>query len=557
MPHSSTSAAGDADNGSTWTSWGATQPTLPASARRLLGDLLGTLTSQHPAPIEQAQLAPSRLSDTVREALEAAVGAAAVHTDDVTRARHAGGQSYSDLVRRRRGDASDAPDAVVRPANAREVAAVLRVCSAQRVAVVPWGGGTSVVGGLAALDGGLAAVVALDLSRMDRLLAVDPISRTATFEPGIRTPAAEAALAQHGLSLGHVPQSFERASLGGYVVTRSSGQGSSGRGRIDDMVLGLRMTTPVGELVLPAMPGSAAGPDLRRLVLGSEGTLGVLTEVTLRVRPIPATTHYEGWVVRSWEDGTRLVRTLVQDGPKPDVLRLSDEDETRISLALSGTSGAKKRAMDAWLRLRGASGGCLVIVGFEGPAADVRHRRRGIRRVMRAGHAVGLGTAAGKSWEHNRFSGPYLRDTLLDEGVLAETLETATTWSKLPGLYQGVREALTGALTRDGRPPLVGCHVSHVYPAGASLYFTVLAAASPGAELEQWAAAKSAANAAIVAADGTVTHHHAVGTAHRDAAVTDLGGAELVGVAALRAVKERLDPVGILNPGKLLPDGPG
>ncbi|HVX08804.1 FAD-binding oxidoreductase, partial [Humibacter sp.] len=348
----------DPDNGSSWTSWGATRPELPDSARSMLRDLLGDLTPSRPGAIEQAQLPPSRLTAALRKSLAGAVGESRVLTDDITRARHAGGQAYADLVRRRRGDASDAPDVIVRPGSAEQVAEVLAICSKARVAVVPWGGGTSVVGGLSAIDGGLKAVVALDLCRLDQLLGVDAVSRTATFQPGIRTPAAEAALAEHGLSLGHVPQSFERASIGGYVVTRSSGQGSAGRGRIDDMVLGVRMATPRGEIVLPVMPGSAAGPDLRRLVLGSEGTLGVVTEVTLRVRPIPKTTHFEGWVARSWEDGTRILRALAQDGPRPDVLRLSDEDETRISLALSGTEGAKKRAMDSWLRLRGVSGGC-------------------------------------------------------------------------------------------------------------------------------------------------------------------------------------------------------
>jgi alkyldihydroxyacetonephosphate synthase len=313
------------------------------------------------------------------------------------------------------------------------------------------------------------------------------------------------------------------------------------------------MATPRGELVLNPMPGSAAGPDLRRLVLGSEGTLGIVTELTVRVRPVPETTRYEAWVAPTWEVGSRIMRRLAQDGPKPDVLRLSDEDETKVSLALSGTAGIKKRAMDAWLRLRGIRGGCLVIIGFEGGPADVRHRRRGVRRVLRSEHAAPLGSGAGRSWEHNRFSGPYLRDTLLDEGVLAETLETATTWTQLQGLYDGVRAALSSSLTRDGRPPLIGCHISHIYPAGASLYFTVLAAAQPGREIEQWAAAKQAANNSIVAANGTVSHHHAVGTAHRDAVTTDLGGDQLVGVAALRAVKDALDPAGILNPGKLLP----
>jgi len=519
----------------------------------MLSNSLGPLSPQRPVAIEAVAVAPSRLPAVVRTDLVAALGADAVRDDDISRARRAGGQSYSDLIRRRRGDTSDAPDAVLLPATTEAVTEVLRICSEAKVAVITWGGGTSVVGGLEAIAGDCVAVVALDLSRLDRLKSVDHLSRTATFEPGIRTPAAEAALAAHGLSLGHVPQSFERASLGGYVVTRSSGQASSGRGRIDDMVLGLRLATPIGELDLPTMPGSAAGPDLRRLVLGSEGTLGIVTEVTLRVRPTPEVTRYEAWAADGWETGQRLMRRLAQDGPKPDVLRLSDADETAVSLAMSGTTGLKKRAMDTWLRTRGITTPCLVILGFEGSRADVRHRRREVRRIVRSESAAPLGAGAGNSWAHNRFSGAYLRDTLLDTGVLAETLETATTWSQLGGLYDGVRTALQDTLTRNGKAPLVGCHISHVYPAGASLYFTVLAAAETGAELEQWAAAKHAANAAIVAAHGTASHHHAVGTAHRDVVLADLGGDGQVGVTALRAVKNALDPAGILNPGKLLP----
>jgi alkyldihydroxyacetonephosphate synthase len=538
-----------------WTAWSDTQPPLPRTARALLRESFGSVQPQQAARIEQAQLAASRLPAEVRGQLADALGNDAVCDDDATRARHAGGQSYVDIVRRRHGDAGDAPDAVLLPADADAVAAVLEICSRAGVAVVPWGGGTSVVGGLSSLRGGCESVVALDLSRMDRLLAVDETSLLATFEPGIRTPQAEAALATHGLTLGHVPQSYERASLGGYVVTRSAGQASTGRGRIDDLLVGCRMATPIGELVLPAVPGSAAGPDLKRLVLGSEGTLGVVTEVTLRVRRIPATRRYEGWVLPTWDTGLELLRRIAQDGPRPDIIRLSDPDETRVSLALSGTGGLKRLALERWLRLRGASGGCLLVVGYESSPSDVWHRRRGVRRALRAAHAVPLGAGAGKSWERHRFSAPALRDTLMDSGVLAETLETAATWTKLPGLYDGVRKALSNSLTRDGRPPLVGCHVSHLYPTGASLYFTVLAVAETRREVEQWTAAKHSANAAIVAAGGTASHHHAVGTAHRDSVGADLGGDAGVGVAALRAVKQTLDPRGILNPGKLLPGG--
>jgi alkyldihydroxyacetonephosphate synthase len=539
------------DNDATWTSWGGEQPALSRSARGFLTDALGPLRPQTAVALDRARLPAHTLPAPVREQLVAALGEGAVRDDDASRARHAGGQSYVDIMRRRQGDASDAPDAVLVPGRADLIADVLRICAAAKVAVVPWGGGTSVVGGLAALRGACSAVVALDLSALDQLLAVDRESLTATFEPGIRTPAAQAALLAHGLTLGHVPQSFERASLGGYVVTRSSGQASSGYGRIDDMVLGCRLIAPRGEVVLPVMPGSAAGPDLRRVVLGSEGTLGIVTEATFRVRPAPETTHYEGWVARSWEDGVRIMRRIAQGPTKPDVIRLSDPEETRVSLALSGTSRAKRRGLDVWLRSRRVASPCTIIAGFEGSPADVRHRRREVRRSLRAERAVPIGAGAGRTWQKHRFAGPYLRDSLLDAGVMVETLETATTWSGLESLYAAVRGALNGSLRRDGRPPLVGCHISHLYPSGASLYFTVLAAPDTGHEIEQWEAAKRAANAAIVSAGGTASHHHGVGTAHRDIVGRDLGAE--VGIEALRALKASLDPAGILNPGKLLP----
>ena len=257
-----------------WTAWADSQPQLPPAARSVLAERLGPLTPSVAVAVAEAAVPESRLPSGGADRLASIVGDEGVRLDDETRARHAGGQAYVDIARRRRGDAGAAPDAVIAPANADQVSRILQVCAEQGVAVVPWGGGTSVVGGLDAERGNLVAVVALDLSRMDALLAVDPVSRLATFQPGIRTPGAEQALAAHGLTLGHVPQSFERASLGGYVVTRSAGQSSTGVGRIDDLVAGLRMATPSGELVLGPVAGSAAGPDLRRLVLGSEGTWG-------------------------------------------------------------------------------------------------------------------------------------------------------------------------------------------------------------------------------------------------------------------------------------------
>lgn len=531
-----------------WTSWGTTQPDLPPAAEQLLRSRLGDLTPTTPAPIEQAQLPTRSLRRSVLARIVDVVGEDGVLVDDEARARHAGGQAYADLVRRRAGDASQAPDAVVLPRDAAEVAQVLRICAEDYVAVVPWGGGTSVVGGLDAERGRCTGLIALDLSRLNRLVAVDDTSMLATFEPGIRTPEAERLLAEHGLTLGHVPQSFERASLGGYVVTRSAGQASTGVGRFDDLVAGLRMATPAGELVLDPVGGSAAGPDLRRLVMGSEGTLGVVTEVTLRVRRTPAVRKFEGWMAPSWEAGLAALRRIAQEGPHPDVIRLSDLNETIVSMTMSSAGAATKRMLSAYLRTRGVRHGSLVVIGFEGTADDVRHRREYVAEILRANRVVRLGKSAGNAWEHNRFAAPMLRDTLLDAGALAETLETAATWTNLPRVYAGVREALRVKL---GDGAVVGCHVSHIYPTGASLYFTVIAAADPQRRVEQWAETKAAVNDAIVTAGGTITHHHAVGTAHRDHVERDLGGP--VGVAMLRAVKSAVDPHGVLNPGKLIP----
>lgn len=537
-----------------WTAWADDRPAIPPLAHRLLQRRLGRLTPDRAATLDAARLPASRVSDAALAALRAAVGpGGALSVEAADRARHAGGQALVDLLRRRSGDASAAPDVVVSLADPAATTRLFEVARQHRLAVIPWGGGTSVVGGLDPLSGPHGAVVAVDLSPMDRLLAVDTTSLTATFEPGIRTPAAEAALAGHGLTLGHLPQSYERASLGGYVVTRSAGQASSGVGRIDDLLVGARLVTPSGELTLPALPGSAAGPDLRRLVLGSEGTLGIITEVTLRVRRIPAERRYEAWMVPSWKRGHEALRSIAQDGRLPDVLRLSDPEETWLSMALGSTPRWQRRALRAYLsarRIRPRSAG-LVVAGWEGDSGDIRHRRAVARRALRAVGGVPIGRRAGESWRRHRFAGPALRDALLDAGVAVETLETAALWSDLDDVDREVRRALTESLPGCQ----IGCHVSHLYPTGASLYFTVLFRLDPDVErtVTAWSAAKAAVTDAIVSAGGTATHHHGVGTAHRPAALNDLGGP--LGARILTAVKRELDPDQILNPGKLIPPG--
>jgi alkyldihydroxyacetonephosphate synthase len=304
------------------------------------------------------------------------------------------------------------------------------------------------------------------------------------------------------------------------------------------MVRGVRAVTPAGLLDLGRAPESAAGPDLRQLLIGSEGVFGIITSVRLRVHPVPESVRYEAWSFPDFDTGTDALRAVAQIGTGPTVIRLSDEAETGINLATTEDIGKNK-----------ITGGCLAITVFEGTAAHADSRHAETRAVLEAHGGSPLGEAPARAWEHGRFSAPYLRDSLLAAGALCETLETATSWSNIPSLKAAVTEALTTALADTGTPALVLCHISHAYATGASLYFTVVAG-QRGSPVEQWRSAKAAASDAMVRSGATITHHHAVGADHRPWMCAEVGD---LGVAVLRAVKATLDPAGILNPGKLIP----
>jgi alkyldihydroxyacetonephosphate synthase len=523
---------------------------LPKPARRYLTkELAWTPRPTPPVPVEEIRLAPSRLPAEASARLVELLGAENVRSDRESRLRRAGGKSYLDLLRRREGDASDAPDAVVLPGTTEETAAVLAACSELGVVVVPFGGGTSVVGGLAGVDPDDRPSIALDLSRMSSVQALDVPSSLVTVGPGMRGPALEEALEREGLTFGHLPQSWEFATVGGYAATRSAGQNSTGVGRFDELVAGLTLATPSGVLELGHPPASAAGPDLLGLALGSEGTLGVITELRLRVRPKPQATAYEGWSFRSWAAGLATLQRLARHDLLPDIVRLSDQDETQANLLMASGTGAK--LLRRTLRIRGHGEGCLLVLGWEGLPGLVRARTKAAASVLRDGGAIRLGHRVGESWKSHRFAAPYLRDRLMDGGLLVETLETAATWTALPTVYDSVRRALRESLTRNGRRPLIMSHVSHGYPTGASLYVTVLADRDDDLPIQQWLAAKRAATDALLGAGGTLTHHHAVGADHRPWLEREVGP---LGVEVLRAVKERLDPKGICNPGVLLPE---
>lgn len=519
-----------------WNGWGdpAKAKDLPLAVRTLLPLLLGRV--RKPAPgvaLEDVAIAASLVDADDLAAFTAVVGAAHVDTSADARIRHAGGRSTPDLLRRRAA-AQDVPDAVIRPSTHDEVASVLAAAVERSIAVIPFGGGTSVVGALDPERGSHRAVVSLDLSRLSGLLWFDEESAEAQFAAGTTGPEAERLLAARGHELGHYPQSFRYATIGGFAAARSSGQNSAGNGRFDTMVTGIRVATPTGDIDLGRSPGSAAGPDLTRVFLGSEGIFGVITAVRVRVHPIPRGRVFESWTFPDFASGADGLRRVAQHGGGPTVIRLSDEAETAVSLAQVGKIG------------KALAKGASAVTVYEGD--DIAGRRARTTALLVAAGGVSAGEGAAEEWLEGRFDGPYLRDSLLDAGVFCETLETATTWSNLAALRAAVEGALKDGFADAGAKSYVMCHISHIYPTGASLYFTVLAGVRSD-QLDTWEPVKARVNDAIIATGGTISHHHAVGRDHAPWLEQEIGE---TGIRILAAIKRELDPTGIMNPGAVI-----
>jgi alkyldihydroxyacetonephosphate synthase len=529
-----------------WNAWGFVGESFPApvaarewlTARVGVGDALPAV-GESEIEVPPARPLPAFPAETV-SAPEA-------------RLRAARGHSFPDLLALRTGNVGAFPDAVCLPQTAEQVVGILQVASASAVAVIPRGGGTSVVGGVSVRPPARPTVV-LSLERLHGLVEVDVTSQLAAFRSGTLGPEVEAALAPYGLRLGHEPQSFELSSVGGWVATRSAGQRSTGVGTIETLVAGVELATPAGLWRLPAYPASAAGPELRRLLTGSEGRLGVITEATLRVRPLPESEDGLAVLLPSWATGGEVCRELVQAGVPVEVLRLSDPDETGFGMTLVTLSALAERARRALFALRRYRHGCLLLIGWAGAAQDVTLASQAAARVWREAGGLALGRAGWRRWKADRFRHPYLRDDLLSTGWGTDTLETAAPWGGLGGVYGAVRDAMSAAAGRNAFRTVVLCHLSHAYRDGASLYFTFFWPLARGAEHAQWSALKAAATEALLAAGGTLTHHHGVGTMHAAYLEREVGGP---GVAALRALAREFDPHGVLNPGVLLPEGGG
>ena len=509
-------------------------------------------TRTPPVNPETIQLRPSRLDESTLADFREIVGAEAVITDDPIRRAHSLGKSYRDLIQLRQGQIPNPTDAVLFPDNEDKILKVLALADEAGVAVIPFGGGTSVVGGVEPM--GARPALTLSLTRLNRVLSIDDMSQTVTAEAGILGPDLEAALNQRGFTLNHFPQSFEFSTLGGWIATRSAGQASTKYGKIEDMVVGVRMVTPRGLVETHNAPARATGPSLLQMLVGSEGAFGIITQATLRVRPLPKFQQECGWLFRDFHAGVEAVRAIMQTGLTPALARLSDEAETRTTFEMregrAGWAGLKQKLSLAALARTGGSfeRGALLLLRFEGDDECALHEAHHAQDICKAQGAFDLGAGPVRSWRRDRFHTPYLRDVLLDHGILVDTLETATEWNNVEALHGHINSAVSQAIAATGSKALVLTHLSHVYRDGASLYVTFLARSACGRELEQWQQIKDAATECIMQHGGALSHHHGVGYEHAKWMEQENSPA---GIEALRAVKRALDPQMIMNPAKL------
>jgi alkyldihydroxyacetonephosphate synthase len=464
------------------------------------------------------------------------------------RVAHSLGKAYRDVVRGFRGEFANPPDLVAYPESAEDVDAILSFCSDQGAAAIPFGGGTSVVGGVEPrMRDEYPAVVTIDLRRMDRVLEVDPISKSARIQAGATGPGLEEQLREHGLTLRHFPQSFEYSTLGGWIATRAGGHFATVETHIDDLVESVRAVTLDGDWESRRLPGSGAGPSPDRMLVGSEGILGVITDAWVRVRERPTQKVSCGVAYESFEAGAETVREISQSGLYPSNCRLLDPME-------SDTTSA------------GPPGRALLVLGFESATVPVEERMSSALEICRelGGEIGGLrrggdrqqGEDPVNAWRSAFLSAPYLRDSLIACGVLSDTFETAITWDRFPDFHaeimetarRAVAEASSGA-SEGGGSPRISCRFTHVYPDGPAPYYTVLAPARRGDEVAQWDEIKAAVSQAVIDAGGTITHHHAVGRDHRPWYDQQRPGPF---ADALRAAKRELDPKSVLNPGVLI-----
>ncbi len=510
-----------------------------------------------PVRLDEIEMPAQRLDDEFLDAIGHGLSPQQIKTDKHERLIHAYGKSFRDLWRVRNGVVEAAPDCVLYPESEADIEAIVQQAARHNVVLIPFGGGSNIAGCLEARDRFDRMVVSLDMGRMSRVLQVDRDSQTATIQPGVLGAHMEEQLKQHGVTLGHFPDSFLHSTLGGWVATRSAGMQSDKYGKIEDIVISLRMVTPSGTIVTRPVPRSSSGIDVNRVCIGSEGILGVITEATVQVHPIPEEKIWLGYLFPDFESGVAAVHQCALQDCLPVITRLNDASKTQLSFAFK-TKGSwfheKLSGLMKWylgsIKQMDFDKCCLLIVAFEGTRRGVRQQRKKVNSIYRRHGGVCLGTSPGKAFERGKFDFPYLRDWVMDRQIYADVSETATVWSNLLPLYKRCMSSIQSAIDATGCEGWLGCHISHNYHSGASLYFTFAWHDETPDVLRHYLSLKKAAEDAFLAGGATLSHHHAVGTEHLPWVEEDISPA---GVKAVRALKDGLDPQGIMNPGKVLP----
>jgi alkyldihydroxyacetonephosphate synthase len=509
-----------------------------------------------PVSFDDVDVPEPSLPAELRSTLEQAVGGEHVSVDDLDRVVHARGKSLRDLVRHRSGDLGRLPDVVVRPGGEEDVTAVMRAALDADAVLIPFGGGTSISGSLEPRAEEQRTVISLDLSRLSEVLDVDAASGLATVQAGAFGPALERQLNVRGWTIGHFPDSFTHSTLGGWIATRSSGMQSDRYGDIADLTRAVRVVTPSGLLVTRPVPSTSTGPSVREMVLGSEGRLGVITEATVHVRRVPEERKILGYLFPTWADGLAAMQEIAASDVSPSITRVSDSYETQFSFATRKSPTVvdrlKSAALTTYLRRRkgyDVEAMCLSFVGYEGSAAHVKVQRKAVGKIVARHGGLSIGSSPGELYDQKKFDTPYIRDFLLDRGVLGDVSETSAPWSRLSTVYDNVSAAANGAFDELGVRGYLMCHLSHSYHAGACLYFTFAFVPSANGEpLPQYDRVKSATQQAFIDSGATLSHHHAVGTEHSQWLEEDISAP---GVAMLRALFGGVDPGENLNPGKI------
>lgn len=525
-----------------WNGWGDDQIDyhVAPSAQQWIAGILGAAQPTKATPLaEVIKMVPaSRLPIH-----------AMISTDAEDRVRHAVGQSFPDWVAMRCGTIPAFPDGIAYPESDDDIQALYQYARQHGVKLIPYGGGTSVVGHInpPRMD---APILTVDLSRFNKLHHIDLKTQLATLGAGLKGPEVERLLKGHGYTLGHFPQSWELSTLGGWIVTRSSGQQSLHYGRIENLFAGGRVIMPNGTLDLPPLPASAAGPDLRQVILGSEGRMGIVTQATVRISPLPEAEYFHGFFFRTWEEGVQAVRSIAQARLPLSMLRLSNAAETEANLSLAGHEQAVGWLHQGMEKLGYARGSkCMLLMGATGARKRIATARNEAGAIARQFGGQYLGTYFGAQWAKKRFLTPYLRNTLWDLGYAVDTLETSVTWDQIIPATQAIINAIETSGT--GEKVHAFAHLSHVYETGASIYVTYLFRVLPEADqmLAAWQRMKDAASRALIAHGGTISHQHGVGLDHMPYLEAEKGA---MGMDMLRNMIQHADPEGMLNPGKLV-----